>query len=82
MTSIASGHDVELRRAEKLVAKDKKQRWVCRGPNGWAISETPIPHKDKTSVYWMPLVGRKGCVGFSFAPAILAHDAMNGVNNP
>lgn len=77
--TIASGHDIELDRAMKLVAKDKRQRWVYRGPNGWTISETPIPFKDKTSVYWMPLVGRNGCVGCSYAPRIIAHDATKGI---
>lgn len=51
---------------KKKVCKDHKQRWIYRAGENWAaISDVPIPHHDKVSVYWMPIVE---AVNYDFSP--------------
>lgn len=69
----ATGIEVEMERARKLVAKDNRQRWVYKDHMGAHISESPIPFKDAVSIYWMPI---PGCVGMTFRHAALAHPAI------
>lgn len=66
--------DFELERARRMVRKDHKQRWVYyRGQGVYSISETPIPYKDKISVYWMPI---QKLVAYTYSPRLLAHSAV------
>ncbi len=72
----ATDIEFELARATKMVRKDHKQRWVFHGPNGAAISETPIPYKWAISVYWLPV---HRCVAYSHREPALAHPAIGAV---
>jgi len=73
---VASQWDVEIRRAEIMVRKDHRQRWVYRGPNGITITDQPIPYKDAVSVAWMPIVG---AVSTNYRGAALAHNAIGAL---
>ena len=69
--------DVELRRACRLVAQDRRQRWVYQdGPNVVRITETPVPFRDAVSVYWMPCAGG---VAYSWRPRVPAHPAVGAL---
>lgn len=70
---IASPWDVEIRRAEIMVRKDKRQRWVYHGPNGVCVTDQPVPYKNAVSVRWMPLVG---AISLNYRDAVLAHPAI------
>lgn len=68
--------EAELRRTMILVRKDHRHRWVYRGPNGISITESPIPFREKISVYWMPIVGAVAC---NYSPAALAHNSIGAL---
>jgi hypothetical protein len=69
--------DWQIEIARRMVAKDRRQRWVYQDREGhYHISETPIPYQDAVSVYWMPIVG---CIGYTFRYAKLAHSAIGAI---
>lgn len=72
----ASDFDFEVERARRLVAKDRKQRWVYRGPNGAAVHEKPVPFKEQVSVRWLPIAQ---CVVCAQAPAALVNPAIGAL---
>jgi len=77
MPYIPDGLDVEVRRAELMTRKDHRQRWVYSGPNGASITDTPIPHKDKVAVYWLPV---QQCTACTYSPRTLAHCAISATH--
>lgn len=64
--------DWQLEIAKRMVRKDKRQRWVYfdQQMKTYRISDKPLPHLDKISVYWMPLVGRSGAIGYTYSPRL------------
>ena len=61
--------EFELKRAERMVRKDGKQRWVTMDGH---IHESPVPYRDAVSVYRMAF----GAVVMTYRDRALAHPAL------
>lgn len=73
MATWATDFEVEIQRVMILVRRDRKQRWIYRENGVTHVSETPVPYKDKISVFWMPTVQAVAC---NYSPRMLAHPAI------
>lgn len=62
--------EFELKRAQILVAKDHKQRWVTMDGK---IHEQAVPYRDAISVCWMPIVR---AVSVNYRDRAIAHPAI------
>lgn len=58
-----------MNRAQRMTAKDHKQRWVTMDG---VIHKSPVPYRDSVSVRWLPIAK---AVTLNYSHRRLAHSA-------